>query len=223
MKHLHPELASGEFDYTTIPPDIADLMRAAADRVSKLQRAAVIEIGRELLSVRGRIEEEQFVGWVERECEIPMPAAQYMIQVSYFGAAAGLLWLASPALGSVLHDTAGHRKLPHPRRATETKARSAIGHWVVSREPDGDQQRARKQEQREWGGEAKVRQHNALLAARMLKRRLGKDLPTFLAAAGKTDMQEIVKLLRCSANLNAHRKAAPARDRYAKDEPPLPF
>lgn len=57
-------------------------MRAAADGVRKLQRSALIEIGRRLLEVRGQIDGAQFVEWVERQCKIPAWLAQHAMDAA---------------------------------------------------------------------------------------------------------------------------------------------
>jgi len=104
--HLQPEPASGGFDYASVPGDIANQMRTAADRVQQLRRAAVVDIGRELIAIKNRIEHGHFIEWVEHECQIPIRTAQRAMQaaemvernekLSYLPAD-GLLTLASRA------------------------------------------------------------------------------------------------------------------------------
>ena len=71
-KNLKNELASSEFNYDFLPAEIAQRMRAAAYRVRKCQHAAVIEIGRALLEVKDRLSHDQFVAWIEQDCNIPI-------------------------------------------------------------------------------------------------------------------------------------------------------
>jgi hypothetical protein len=74
-----PELASTafRFDYTVVHDEIAEKMRSAAYRVHSLTRAAVVEVGRELIAVKdGHIEHGHFTEWVERECGMSIRTAQ---------------------------------------------------------------------------------------------------------------------------------------------------
>jgi hypothetical protein len=57
-------------------------MRLAADRIHKLQRAAVIEVGRELIAIKHRVEHGQFVEWIERECRMSIRTAQRAMQAA---------------------------------------------------------------------------------------------------------------------------------------------
>jgi hypothetical protein len=70
------EVATARFDYTQIDVGVAAAMRAAADRVCGLMRASVIEVGRELLTIKRKLKRGQFVSWVERECRLSTRAAQ---------------------------------------------------------------------------------------------------------------------------------------------------
>jgi hypothetical protein len=67
---------ASRFDYTTLSADLAKDMRVAAARVQQLHRAAVIEVGRELIAIKDRLEHGQFVKWVTRECQMPIRGAQ---------------------------------------------------------------------------------------------------------------------------------------------------
>ena len=67
---------SCEFDYNQLAPDLALQMRGAADRVRQSVRASIIDVGRELLQVKERLEHGQFVAWVERECQLRIKTAE---------------------------------------------------------------------------------------------------------------------------------------------------
>jgi len=190
-KNLEYELASSEFDYDFLPADIAQRMRAAAYR--KYQHAAVIEIGRALLEVKGRISDEQFAGWVEQDCNIPIWLGQQAMHAAELSVAAGLLASAASAPNFAALD----RELRRQPKPAEPEQRTRDNSWVVQREPHSNGQRARdQQEHREWGGEANLRQHHTVAAVKMLEQQLGPKLDKFLAAASKTDPRAIVDLLR---------------------------
>ena len=111
--YLQPALAPRDFDYTSIPTDIADQMRAAADRVRNLHRATVIDVGRELIAIKNQVEHGQFVAWVERELGMSIRAAQRAMQaaemvskndkLSYLPKD-GLLTLASRAAAPIMDE-----------------------------------------------------------------------------------------------------------------------
>jgi Protein of unknown function (DUF3102) len=72
----------GGFDYQSVDDAaIAGQMRSAAIRIRQHTRAAYIEVGRDLRSIKSRIEHGKFVAWVERECEINIRTAQRMMAV----------------------------------------------------------------------------------------------------------------------------------------------
>lgn len=64
------------FDYAILDPVVADKARAAADRIRTLTRAAVQDVGRELLEIKKQVERGQFTAWVEHECGINIRTAQ---------------------------------------------------------------------------------------------------------------------------------------------------
>jgi hypothetical protein len=70
------------FDYTAVDAGIATEMRAAAARVHQLHRAAVLEVGRELITIKERIEHGQFLNWVTRECHMSIRGAQRAMQAA---------------------------------------------------------------------------------------------------------------------------------------------
>src|SRR3954453_13023861 len=216
-KNLKNELASSEFDYDFLPAEIAERMRAAAHRVRQCQHAAVIEIGRALLEVKGRISDEQFAAWVEQDCKIPIWLGPHAMDAADLSVAAGLLASAASAPNFAALD----RELRRQPKPAEPEQRTRDNSWVVQREPHSNGQRARdQQEHREWGGEANLRQHHTVAAVKMLEQQLGPKLDKFLAAASKTDAQAILDLLR--GGLAARSSSSPPL-RHHEDEPPLPF
>ena len=226
-KHVQPATATGKFakfDYTTLPADIVDQLRAAADRVSKLQRAAVTEIGRTLIEVKHHIRDDRFVAWVQRECKIPISIVRQAIEAVELADLATTLLLESTLPGSNQpHDIAEQKK--HRRRAKPPalNERVATSPWVVTREPGADRRRTRDQlEEREWGGEANLRKHYACTAAKILENLPEKKRTELLTAMSKTDLRAVLDVLP-GAPPSAPRNPASATDRHAEDEPPLPF
>src|SRR3954451_8175647 len=216
-KNLEYELASSEFDYDFLPAEIAQRMRAAAYRVRKYQHAAVIEIGRALLEVKGRISDEQFAAWVEQDCNIPLRLGSQAMHAAALSVAAGLLASAASAPNFAALD----RELRRQPKPAEPEHRIVDNSWVVQREPHSNRQRVHdQQEHREWGGEANLRQHHTVAAVKMLEQQLGPKLDKFLAAASKTDPEAILDLLR--GGLAARSSSSPPV-RHHEDEPPLPF
>jgi DUF3102 family protein len=70
------------FDYAALEISVADEMRQAAERVCSLMRSSVIDVGRELIAAKGRVERGQFVKWVEAECQLNIRTAQRMMQAA---------------------------------------------------------------------------------------------------------------------------------------------
>jgi hypothetical protein len=73
---------ASRFDYTVLPADLSKAMRLAAARVQQLHRAAVIEVGRELIAIKDRLEHGQFLKWVTRECQMSVRGAQRAMQAA---------------------------------------------------------------------------------------------------------------------------------------------
>src|SRR3954469_6674195 len=64
------------FDYEQLDGDTAAEIQEAAARIRGFMRAAVIEVGCELLRVKERLNHGQFTAWVENECKLLMRTAQ---------------------------------------------------------------------------------------------------------------------------------------------------
>jgi hypothetical protein len=211
--HLQPEPASGGFDYASMRSDIANQMRAAADRIHQLRYAAVVDIGRELIAIKERIEHGHFVEWVESECRMSIRTAQRAMKaaemverndkLSYLPAD-GLLALSARAAKPIAEKIIGRIDAGEQPSAAEIKEQIEDAKWAVKRasqtKPLSVERREREQhravnEQREWGGAAAVEKYNATAAAKMLAERLESRTGEFLALAKKTDPAVITALL----------------------------
>ena len=77
------------FDYGRVSAEVGREMQAVASRVRERhqkQIAAIIETGRDLLSVKARLEHGQFVAWIEAEFDWDKRTAQrYMSAAETFG------------------------------------------------------------------------------------------------------------------------------------------
>jgi hypothetical protein len=76
------DAAAGGFDYGTLDAAIAGEMREAANRVRGIQRATVLDVGRELLAAKSRVDHGQFTAWVEAECGLTIRTAERMMRVA---------------------------------------------------------------------------------------------------------------------------------------------
>ena len=104
--------------------------------------------------------------------------------------------------------------------------------WVVKREParpppdqhqQSAQQRGDLQWKEEWGGEHAANLCYATDAAKMLRKRLGKDSSRFLDLTDRTDVNMILDLLRKAVAAEEAAIAAASAVDGVEDEPPLPF
>jgi hypothetical protein len=79
LETLRSDVGSPSFDYEHLAPDIAEGLRTEAARLRHLitkTTADMIEIGRDLISIKARLEHGQFADWVEREIGIGVRTAQ---------------------------------------------------------------------------------------------------------------------------------------------------
>jgi hypothetical protein len=242
--HLQPEPASGGFAYASVRSDIANQMRTAAHCIQQLHRAAAVDIGRELIAIKERIEHGNFVEWIEHECQMPIRTAQRAMKaaemverndkLSYL-LADGLLTLSSRAAKPIAEKIIGRIDACEKPSASEIKEQIAGAKWAVRRESHitkpipaqrpGREQEQALNEQREWGGEAAVNKYYAAAAAKMMVERLGNRLGQFLEYADKTDPAAIIGLLRSSTERDAALTRIRVREAVGtpEDEPPLPF
>ena len=75
------------FNYGQMSPNEVAALRAQADRIQKLNRTCIdmaIEIGRELISVKSRLQHGQFLPWVKSECGFTARTAQRYISAADF-------------------------------------------------------------------------------------------------------------------------------------------
>jgi hypothetical protein len=73
------------FCYDGIVPVEVAVLRAQADRIRKLERsitASAIEIGRELVSIKSRLQHGQFGPWVKSECGFDIRSAERYIALA---------------------------------------------------------------------------------------------------------------------------------------------
>jgi len=75
---LAPTQAVG-FDYSALPPDVAEEARATAHHVRERTRAAIIETGRDLRRIKARLRHGLFLKWIDAEFGMtPRTAQNYM-------------------------------------------------------------------------------------------------------------------------------------------------
>ena len=142
--HLHPDLASGGFDYAAVRSDIANQMRTAGHRIHHLRYAPAVDIGRELIAIKDRIEHGHFIEWVEHECQMSIRTAQRAMQaaemverndkLSYLPAD-GLLALSPRAAKPIAEKIIGGIDAGEKPSASEIKEQIEDAKWVVKREP----------------------------------------------------------------------------------------
>jgi len=94
------------FDYGALPASDAADLRDRAERIRQHTRAAVVEVGRELLAAKTRVGHGCFQAWVKADCQLSLRTAERAIRVAEFVdkndnlsflPPDGLLALASPS------------------------------------------------------------------------------------------------------------------------------
>ena len=113
VKKLRPSTLPS-FDYTALgDTDLEQRARAAVDRIRDLQKAAVVDIGRELLGMKELLPHGQFLPWVESFGLERRTATNYMQVAAEFGGKwetvahlpTGILYkLASPSTPASVRD-----------------------------------------------------------------------------------------------------------------------
>jgi hypothetical protein len=81
------QVPAATFDYTVLPPDIAEDLRNQTRRIRervKSTTAAIIEIGRDLIAVKQQLDHGQFCEWVEAECGFTRRCAQRYMRAAEF-------------------------------------------------------------------------------------------------------------------------------------------
>lgn len=79
--------ASAVFNYGGMNSNEVAALRAQVDRIRKLKQnltSAAIEIGRELIDIKARLQHGQFGPWVESECNFDIRTAQRFIALAKF-------------------------------------------------------------------------------------------------------------------------------------------
>lgn len=69
-------------DYSTLNADVATEMRERANRIRRLQRASVLDVGRELIAAKKLVEHGFFREWVETACQMQIRTAQRSMRVA---------------------------------------------------------------------------------------------------------------------------------------------
>ena len=70
------------FDYSALGADVANEMRARASRIQSLQRASVLDVGRELIAAKKLVEHGFFRDWVETACQMHLRTAERIMQAA---------------------------------------------------------------------------------------------------------------------------------------------
>jgi hypothetical protein len=74
---------NGTFDYSALG-NHADVARDAAAKIREIFRGSVVEIGRELIAVKERIDHGDFLAWVSAECGLHIRIAQRAMKAAQF-------------------------------------------------------------------------------------------------------------------------------------------
>ena len=220
-KYLERGLMPNEFDYTAVAVDIAGQMRAAADRVHKLQRAAVLDLGRELNVIKNQVEHGRFVEWVERECQMSIRTAQRAMQaaemvekndkLSYLPPD-GLLALSSRAAKPIVDKIVGRIDAGQKPSAAEIKEevaeerrqaqRAALEAKLTPQQRntkarrEAEEQRRDQARKREWAKREAAESAATKVTIKMLISCLGDHLGEFVALLNKASLRGIARVLR---------------------------
>src|SRR5215469_2453792 len=165
------------FDYGTLPTDTAAALQHSAERIRCLgstQNSTIIEIGRELITAKSRLDHGQFTSWIEAEFRMSIRMAQrYMAVaerladkndiVSLFKPTA-LYALAAPSTPQSVHE--------------DVTVRIKRGEVITTKDVKGlittariDVARAeRKANQRRWNKIRRTRESDPTRVARQAKR-----------------------------------------------------
>lgn len=69
-------IQTSSFDYTTVPDDMAKVLRHAAEEVQRVLHLSVPEIGRHLLAAKAALPHGRFGAWAEAELQMKARTAQ---------------------------------------------------------------------------------------------------------------------------------------------------
>lgn len=206
------------FDYAVVDDEIAEKMRSAAERVHSLARAAVVEVGAELLAVKGQIGHGHFTHWVERECGMSIRAAQRAMaaaemvskndKLSYLPAD-GLLALAGRSVPEpIVAEIIGRVNAGEQPTNSEIKAEIAAAKEAARRAAEEAKLIPRQRSARErhkatsaarkdtWAERHAAAKAAAGAAAKMMAAALGDRLAEFVELFNKADTWTLVAALR---------------------------
>ena len=208
------------FDYDALAPDIADQMRDRASRIRAIQRASVVEVGRELIAAKELgVDHGCFIQWVRTACLMNIRTAERAMQatklvekndkLSYLPTD-GLVALASGAAPkSIVDDILDEIEAGQRPSAAHIKCRIAEAKATAKRARDQNPHRAMPQD---LGSDPNERQ---AATADLIDMLLAWDrIGEFIAASKKADLSKVVEALErhyngCGDVVEARLEAAP--------------
>ena len=217
------------FDYAALNDPAAEAgVRRSAALIRDLQRATVVDIGRELLAVKERLPHGQFIDWIEAEFGWGRRTAfNYMQAAAVFGdkwetvshlPAAVIYKLSAPSTPSVVVDTVlkevGPGKVISPRNVEALIDRVGANEARVKRRARLDEARNRAESDKEaqraradirWNRDERERQNRkakAKEAVHLVQSLLGDRFGEFCAAVAQADRHEFLDALAAATPLN---------------------
>jgi hypothetical protein len=73
---------TSEFDYSSLPPSVANFLKGQAVRIQRYGAKAIIQIGKDLAGAKHYLSHGAFLRWVEDEVGIPARTAQAYMRVA---------------------------------------------------------------------------------------------------------------------------------------------
>lgn len=70
------------FDYATLDPDVADEIRKSSSTIRKLIKGSIVIVGKELTSIKGKLQHGEFGAWLEEEFGWTPRTAQNMMNAA---------------------------------------------------------------------------------------------------------------------------------------------
>ena len=77
-------VAPAGYDYATVADDVAKAVQAATTRIKAAQRAAVLDVGRELRAVKAALPHGQFGPWLHAELNVTVRSAENYMSAADF-------------------------------------------------------------------------------------------------------------------------------------------
>lgn len=173
------------FDYCSLPnKDTAKELRDAAQRIRKIGRQSVIDIGRELIKVKSKLGRGKFGSWLQVEFEISERTAENYMSAAHLARdnpeiisalkPAALYLLSAPSTPSEIRDEALERaragKAPDigtirmaiaEARVAKREATKEASLSKQAKQRRAKQREQRKREQEEWRRERERREAEA--------------------------------------------------------------